>query len=111
MSDYLLDEDDITHLVGKYYTANFGEGVALHLYEDVDKPYGKPLLGQVYATQIGGRYLVAKAGAESYFMYPLVASTIAEAEKNRVGPFSKAELNNKLKQVGGDTLLREITRF
>lgn len=111
LSDYLFDEDDITHLAGKYYTANLNDDVALHLYEDVDKPYGEPLLAQVYATQIAGKYLVARAGIGFYFMYPISAVTTAEAQLGKRGPFSKAELMNRLLQLNGDTLLHKTGPF
>ena len=111
VSDYLFDEDNITHLTGRYYTANLDNGVALHIYEDADKPYGKPLLDQVYATQIGGRYLVARAGADFYFLCPIGAKTTEEAQQKKMGPLLKGELMNKLLQLNGDTLLRTTGPF
>ncbi|GAB3733960.1 hypothetical protein GCM10027594_15600 [Hymenobacter agri] len=109
--DYLFDEDNITHLAGRYYTANYDNGVALHLYENADKPYGEPLLDQVYATQIGGSYLVARAGTDFYFLYPIAAKTTEEAQQKKMGPLLRAELMNKLLQLNGDTLLRTIGPF
>ena len=111
VSDYLFDEDDITHLGGKYYTANYDNGVALHWYEDANKPYSEPLLDQVYATQIGGRYLVVRGGADYSFVYPIGATTIAEAQKGKVGPLLRSELMNKLLQLNGDTILRQTGPF
>ena len=111
VSDYLFDKDNITHLAGRYYTGNYGDGVALHLYEDADKPYGEPLLEQVYAIQIGGRYLVARAGVDFYFLYPIAAKTTEEAQQKKMGPLLKAELMNKLLQLNGDTLLRTTGPF
>lgn len=111
VSDYLFDEDNITHLAGKYYTASLDDGVALHLYENADKPYNDPLLKEVFATQIGGRYLVARAGANLYFAFPVNAVTREEAQKKRMGPFSKSELMNKLLKLNGDTLLRHTHPF
>ncbi len=111
VSDYLFDEDNITHLAGNYYTANLDNGVALHLYEDADKPYGKPLLEQVYATQMGRDYLVARAGADFYFLYPIAAQTTEEAQQKKMGPLLKAEMMKKLLQLNGDTLLRTIGPF
>ena len=106
-----MDEDNITHLVGGYYTANYGEGVALHWYEDADKPYGKPLSDNVFATQLGHNYLVVRASADSYFMFPVAATTKQVAQQGKIGPLQKCELKNKLLQLNGDTLLYETGPF
>ncbi|WP_201983817.1 hypothetical protein [Hymenobacter rubidus] len=111
LSDYLFDEDNITHLAGRYYTANYDDGVALHWYDDADSPYSDPLLEAVYATQVGGKYLVARTGIDSYFIFPVDAKSNAEAQKGKRGPFLKAELMNKLLQLNGDTLLRTTGPF
>lgn len=111
ISDYFFDEDNITHIVGRYYTATYDEGVALHWYEDVDKPYGKPLLDNVFATQLGHNYLIVRVGADVYFMFPIAATTIQMAQQGKIGPLQKSEMNNKLLQLYGDTLLNKTGPF
>ena len=106
-----IDEDNISHLRGGYYTANYDNGVALHFYSDVTKPCGEPLLDKVYATYINGDQVVARAGADYYFVYSPRAASLQDAKRLQKGPLSKAELNAMLLQLTGDTTLIEVGPF
>ncbi|TGE20169.1 hypothetical protein [Hymenobacter elongatus] len=107
----LLDEDNITHLAGHYYTAGSDNGYALHWYENESTPYGGTLLEPVYDTRMSGKYLVARAGVDFYFLYPLSATSQEDASRQRRGPFLKEELNQKLLQLTADTVLRQVGPF
>jgi hypothetical protein len=107
VSDAIL-EDNITLLGGNYYTASFDSGTALHWYENPDKPYSEPLLDKVFETRGNGTYLVARAGVDFYYVFPWRVVSGAEANRKRLGPFSKIELKAKLLQLSGDTTLQPL---
>lgn len=108
---YIYDEDNITHIAGYYYTSSLNNGTALHLYENGFVPVSEPLLEQVYGTQINAKLLIARAGTDMYFLYPLRARSLSEATAQRRGPYSKQELHQTLKQLSGDTVLYEVGPF
>lgn len=110
--DWLPDEDRITHVAGRYYTAAMDNtGTALHWYKD-DASYGsEPLLEAVYNTQICGQYLVARAGVDFYLLYPIQVQSVQEANERRLGPVEKKELMNVLLRVTGDTILYQAGPF
>jgi len=110
-SNELFDEDNICLLGGGYYTASYDEGTALHWHKDPQKFADAPLLDKVYATCRNDNYVVARAGTDFYFAFPLRVSSLAEAQRNRLGPFSKAELTRKMVQLTGDSTLRRIEDF
>jgi hypothetical protein len=107
----LTDDNSITHLAGHYYTASYDSGIALHWYANEKKPLGSPLLERVYDTRIGRKYLVARAGVVFYFLYPLQATSAQKANAGRLGPYSRAEVRQKLLQLTGDTVLQPVAPF
>ena len=109
--DLLPDEDNITHLAGRYYTAAMGDGTALHWYQDNTQYGNEPLLEIIYNTQTCGEYLVVRVGVDYYFLYPIEVKSLQEANSKRLGTFSKAELPRKLLQLTGDTVLRQVGPF
>ena len=111
VSVILFDEDNIRPLGGGYYTASYDEGTALHWHKDPEKFADVPLLDNVYDTQRNDSYVVARAGIDFYFVFPLRASSLVEVQQNRLGPFSKAELNIKMVQLTGDSTLRQVGSF
>ncbi|WP_315996507.1 hypothetical protein [Hymenobacter endophyticus] len=106
------DEDEITHVAGRYYTAAMGEtGTALHWYQD-EFHYGtEPLLEAVYDTRLCGGYLVARAGTDFYVVYPVQVQSLEEARQKRQGPFERKELMQALLRLTGDTTLRQTGNF
>lgn len=109
--DWLPDEDHITQVAGRYYTGAMDNGIALHWYED-DSSYGsEPLLESVYNTQICGQYLVARAGVDFYFLYPIEVQSLREAEEKRIGPVEQKELMSLLLRLTGDTILHQAGSF
>ena len=110
-SCFWVDEDNIHLLSGGYYTASYDEGTALHWHEDPEKFADEPLLEKVYDTQQNDSYVIARVGTDFYFAFPLRVSSLAEAQQNRLGPFSKAELNRKMVQLTGDSTLRQVGDF
>ncbi|TVT39378.1 hypothetical protein FNT36_17130 [Hymenobacter setariae] len=111
VSNEFFDGDDIRSLGGGYYTANYDEGTALHWHKDPEKFADEPLLDKVYDTQRNDSYVVARAGINFYFAFPLRASSLAEVQQNRLGPFSRSELDRKMVQLTGDSALRPVGRF
>jgi hypothetical protein len=107
----LFNEDNFQSLGGGYYTASYDEGTALHWHEDPEKFADAPLLDKVYDIQRNGSYVVARAGIDFYFAFPLRASTLVEVQQNRLGPFSKAELNAKMTRLTGDSTLHQVGSF
>jgi hypothetical protein len=111
LSMALFDEDNFQSLGGGYYTASYDEGTALHWHENPEKFADAPLLDKLYDTQRNDSYVVARAGTDFYFAFPLRASTLAEVQQNRLGPFSKAELTAKMMQLTGDSTLQQVGSF
>ncbi|RZK42940.1 MAG: hypothetical protein EOO57_00580 [Hymenobacter sp.] len=110
-SCFWVDEDNIRLLGSGYYTASYDEGTALHWHKDPEKFTDEPLLDKVYDTCRNDSYVIARAGADFYFAFPLRVSSLSEAQRNRLGPFSKVELNKKMVQLTGDSTLRQVGDF
>lgn len=109
--ELLPDEDNITRVAGQYYTGAMNNGTALHWYAN-DNSYGsEPLLEAVYNTQTCGQFLVARAGIDFYFLYPIQVKSLQEANEKRVGPIDKGELKSVLLRVTGDTVLHQVGPF
>jgi hypothetical protein len=111
ISDLVFDEDNIKSLGGNYYTSSYDSGTALRWYRNPEEPYGEPLLDQVYDIKRNSRYLVARAGTNFYYIFPLHAASCQDAKKQQLGPFTQAELKMKLLQVSKDTVLHEVGAF
>ena len=111
LANALFDEDNIRPLGGGYYTASSGGGTALHWHEDPEKFADEPLLDRVYNTQRNKSYVVVRAGTDFYFAFPLRVASSMEAQQNRLGPFSRSELNLKMVQLTGDSTLHQVGSF
>ena len=107
----LFDEDNIQLLSGGYYTASLDEGTALHWHDDLARFADEPLLEKVYAVQQNNRYVIIRAGRNFYVAFPLQVTSRQEAQKKRLGPFYKAELNKEMMRLTGDSTLRSIGSF
>jgi hypothetical protein len=111
VSNEFFDGDDIRPVGGGYYTANLDEGTALYWHKDPEKFIDAPLLEKIYDTQRNNSYVIVRAGIDFYFAFPLQVSSLSAAQQNRLGPFSKVELNSKMVQLTGDSTLRHVGSF
>lgn len=111
ITNEFFDGDDIHQLGGGYYTANYDVGTALHWHKDPDKFADAPILDKVYDTRRNDSYLVARAGTNLYFAFPLRASSLSEVQQNRIGPLSRANMSIKMAQLTGDSTLRQVGIF
>jgi hypothetical protein len=107
----LSDEDNIRLLGGGYYTASYDNGTALHWHDEPEKFADKPLLEKVYGTQGNARYVVARAGTNFYFAFPLQVASREEAQRKQLGPFSRTELTKEMMRLTGDSTLHQIGVF
>lgn len=109
--EQLLDEDHITPVGGHYYTAALDNGTSLNWFKHEGEFNSPPLLEKVYTTARNDSFVVARAGTNIYLAYPVRASSWQQANANRLGPFTKAELTKTMLRLVGDSVLRNTERY